>query len=101
MNDRATLPPAAGGEPYAPLEPLVATLLRRGANLTRPGQPNTPFGPSPEGYIAVLDQRIDWDYVQSHFVIPPFIRYDAARDAIFDDANWTAVYGSSGRLAAR
>jgi hypothetical protein len=100
MNDRPTLPSAEGDEPYAPLEPVVAALLERGATLARAGQAPSAFGPSPEGYIAVIDRQIDWDYVQSCFVMPPSIRYDATRDAIFDDENWTTIYGSSGRLAA-
>ncbi len=59
----------------------------------------TPFGPSPEGYIAVVSERIDWPYLESAFEMPATVRYDAERDVVLDDANWTAVYRFAGRLA--
>lgn len=94
-----TLQPAPHGKPYALLQPLAEALLARGAVLTREGVGGSPFGPSPEGWIAVVDQPIDWPWVVSQFELPVAIRYDEARDVILDDENWTAIYGSSGARA--
>ena len=80
-----TLQPAPHGKPYALLEPLAQALLARGAVLTREGENGSPFGPSPEGYIAVIDQPIDWAWIQASFELPVVVRYDAERDAVVDD----------------
>lgn len=94
-----TLQPAAHGKPCALLEPLVDALLDRGASLVRAGEGGTAFAPSPEGWIAVIDQPIDWDWVVAHFELPAPVRFDAARDMVIDDESWTAIYGSGGALA--
>ena len=96
-----SLQPAAHGKPYALLEPLVLALLERGAVLTREGDDGSPFGPSPEGYIAVIDQPIDWAWVEASFELPAVVRYDAQKDRILDDESWTAIYGSGGAHALR
>jgi hypothetical protein len=98
MTPRQALQPT-GDQPYARLEPLVAALLERGSALARQGQGASAFGPSPEGYIAVLTDTIDWEHLTERFALPADIRYDAKRDVVLDDANWTAVYGSSGSRA--
>ncbi len=94
-----TLQPAAHGKPYALLEPIMEALVARGAIPVREGEGGKAFAPSPEGYIAVLDQPIDWRWITASFELPAAIRYDAARDVILDDEHWTAIYGSSGALA--
>lgn len=47
----------------------------------------------------MISERIDWPYLEGTYEIPPTARYDAERDVVLDDANWTGVYGSAGRLA--
>lgn len=91
--------PPSGPKPYSLLEPLVEELLARGSELARDGQGNSPFGPSPEGYIAVLTDPLDWDHLSAVFDLPATVRYDAVRDLIVDDEHWTAVYGSGGLRA--
>lgn len=99
MVEKIRLSADDDAEPYALLEPLVNALLQRGNTLAREGEPGSPFGPSPEGYIAVLSEPIDWDFVTRHFEFPSSVRYVADRDIVYDDVHWTAVYGSGGRRA--
>jgi hypothetical protein len=94
-----TLQPSPHNKPYALLQPLVEALLARGAVLTRDGDDGSPFGPSPEGYIAVIDHPIDWPWVQASFELPVVVRYDEERDVIVDDEHGTAIYGSGGARA--
>lgn len=100
MTEKVRLHAADDDKPYALLEPVVAELLRRGNRLTRRTLPDSSFGPSPEGYIAVLEAPVDWEHVVGTFELPRGVRYDAVRDVIYDDVHWTAVYGSSGKRAA-
>lgn len=94
-----TLQPAAHGKPYALLEPLVDALVARGATVLRPDERGRPFAPSPEGYIAVIAEPLDWAWITSNFELPAVVRYDEVRDAVLDDEHWTAIYGSGGTRA--
>jgi hypothetical protein len=94
-----TLQPAPNDKPYALLEALVDALIARGARSERPDEDGCPFAPSPEGFIAVLDQPIDWPWITANYELPVAVRYDEQRDVLLDDEHWTAVYGSSGTRA--
>lgn len=89
----------AGPKPYSRLEPPVEELLSRGSALARDGQGDSRFGPSPEGYIAVLTDPLDWEHLTAVFDLPATVRYDAVRDVVVDDEHRTAVYGSGGLRA--
>lgn len=96
--------PTTGGvpatSPSPALEAVVLALLARGNRLARDGQGDSVFGPSPEGYIAVLEDRLDWEHVQAEVLVPAGISYDPARDVLFDETTWCSVYGSRGEPAA-
>ena len=85
-------------EPYKDLEPVVAALLANGATLTRSGSEGNPFWSNQGGYITVFRERIDWDHVVATVDLPEGIRYVPELDVIYDDVNWTMVYGSSARM---
>ena len=85
--------PAAGQPAYAHLLPLVQALVDAGNAVDRFGPEGQLFDVDQSGYIAYLTDRIDWAWVQEHFVLPDLVRYDAERDEISDMKNWVSIVG--------
>ena len=90
--------PEHPGSPYTHLLPLVEDLVRRGNRIARRGADGEVFFSNQEGYLAILAEPLDMDYIRSAYDLTGY-DYHPDQDLLFDSRNWVALYGSGGRLA--
>ena len=76
--------------PYEHLEPLVDFLLDHGNKLARDYR----WGENRTGYFCLLVNPLDFDLIESEFLIPSYIRLVRNSDAIECDKSWVTIQGA-------
>jgi len=90
--------PENPGAPYTHLIPLVEDLVRRGNPVARRGADGGVFFSNQGGYLAILAEPLDIDYIRRTYDLTGF-HYLPDQDLLFDGRNWVSLYGSAARLA--
>ena len=89
------------GEPaMAHLAPVMVALVQAGNTVTHR---NSHFGfiSQPHGWVAYLDEPIDFDLIEARFVLPDTIVLDRDGDRILDNHNWAEVLGGDAQRRLR
>lgn len=98
--------------PFANLVPIVEVLMEHGNRLVHPNAGRTPSGPalvgdpaqpeatSTNGFVPSRDDwhcefqdRLDFGFVRSNFILPKSIVVSDPGDTIFDSNSWCSIIG--------
>lgn len=74
---------------YAHLEPIVDLLLANGNQLARPYR----WGENRTGYYCFLSKPIDFDLIESAFVLPQTVSLDRSEGSVECDVTWASIKG--------
>ena len=89
-----------GEPPMSHLAPVMVALVAAGNTVTYPNS-NFGFVPQQDGWMAYLDEPIDFDLVEARFVLPPTIHLDREADTISDETYFSTVYGGDAQRRLR
>jgi uncharacterized membrane protein len=80
---------------YAHLEPIVDLLLANGNQLARPYR----WGENRTGFYCFLSKPIDFDLIESAFVLPQTVRLARSGGRVECDVTWASIKGDMSRTA--
>jgi hypothetical protein len=75
---------------YFHLEPIVDLLLKNGNQLAKTYR----WGENRTGFFCFLARPLDFDLIESTFIVPEFVRLDREHDVIECDKKWASIKGS-------
>jgi hypothetical protein len=78
---------------YSHLEPIVDLLLKEGNELARGYR----WGENRTGYYCFLVKPVDFDLIESTFLLPPNVRLDRDEDSVECDVTWASIKGGMAR----
>jgi hypothetical protein len=74
---------------YTHLEPIVDLLLQHGNSLARPYR----WGENRSGFFCFLAKPIDFDLIESTFVLPETVRLARSEGSVECDVTWAIIKG--------
>jgi hypothetical protein len=80
---------------YSHLEPIVDLLLQHGNELARPYR----WGENRSGFFCFLAKPIDFDLIESTFVLPEIVRLARYEGSVECDVTWATIKGGMGQGA--